>query len=69
MVEKIFSLFSILFGVACVVFRRQLVRWHHALFWSSRPLSESGARAQEILQLMIGVFLILFGLFYLIFRS
>jgi len=69
MVEKIFGLVSILFGVASVVFRRRFVRWHHTLFWSNRPLSESGARAQEILQLAIGVFLIVLGLFHLIFRS
>jgi len=69
MVEKIFSLLLILCGLASVAFRRQLVRWHHALFWSNRTLSESQARAQEILQLTIGVILILLGLFNLIIRS
>jgi len=67
--EVVFGLFMLTLGAISVVFRRVLVRWHSALFWSNRPVSPEVTRRREVLQFIVGVILASFGIAFLFFLS
>ena len=61
-----FGVLMIVLGIISLVFRRPLVRWHSALFWP-RLASPQFTRVREIVQLVVGLVLLLFGLAFLLF--
>lgn len=59
--DVLFGLLMIVLGTISVVFRRSLVRWQSVLFWP-RAASPQVRRLREIVQLVVGLILLLFGL-------
>jgi hypothetical protein len=63
-------LFMIVLGVLSIVFRRTLVRWGNEMRYDIFRVPMPGPRRQhayEILQLLLGVFFVLFGVMGLLF--
>lgn len=64
--EGIFGVSMIVLGIGSLVFRRSLVRWHGAL-WGPHSSSPQVTRFREIVQLVVGLVLLLFGFAFLLF--